>query len=362
MQDIGHDMDDLFQRAAESYPLNPGKSDWDSIEKKLNENIEAAPAIVPVKKKRDKRFIILFLLLAFLFSGWMIYSNINHKSLPDIANNKSSQQARLPDKNKDINQNPQPGTLDINNDAKNSTASSLISQRGKVVVTNSNVTKESKNDNLGELSGNNSGFQNERFGNNIFDPEINSLLNNSYLDEISADLFIPGLGANIISDLQQLKLNDSLTLHTKTNSSSEKKNGIYFGVVAGPDFSKVHSGSFGTSGFQAGLLLGFRFSHKLSFETGFTWNRKNYQSNGKDFSMNKVGATMPSGMVINDLQSQSTIIEIPTKIKYDFAVKNYHDFFVAVGVSSYIMTREMNMYHVTLNGSNDKMLGLYKKK
>ncbi len=28
-------MDDLFRRAAENYPLNTGKGDWDKIDKKL---------------------------------------------------------------------------------------------------------------------------------------------------------------------------------------------------------------------------------------------------------------------------------------------------------------------------------------
>ena len=35
MQDIDNDMDDLFQRAAENYPLRVDNGDWESIARKI---------------------------------------------------------------------------------------------------------------------------------------------------------------------------------------------------------------------------------------------------------------------------------------------------------------------------------------
>ena len=73
--------------------------------------------------------------------------------------------------------------------------------------------------------------------------------------------------------------------------------------------------------------------------------------------MDKVRSTMPSGMVINTLESNSSLIEIPLKAKYDFIHKKNTDVFVTGGVSSYIMTKEKNMYDVTLNGTPGKSSG-----
>ncbi|MEP7252883.1 MAG: outer membrane beta-barrel protein [Ginsengibacter sp.] len=361
MQDIEHDMDDLFQRAAENYPLNPGKSDWEGIAKKLNEGVEPAPAFVSVKKTRDKRIIVLFLVLTFLFSSWLIYNNVNLGNTPRFAKNESSNAAGITEEIKERKKTPQSNSTDRNKDAPNPNSSLFSVGTGNLSPVDINTIGRNESNKENEYNEDNNRFQNKRFVDNIFDPATKLFISNSYLNSINTDFYIPDLLVNNIDGGGKLQINDSLLLQTKANTHSVKKNGIYIGVVAGPDFSKVHSGSFGNTGFDAGLLLGFRFSHRLSFETGFIWNRKNYQSKGEDFSMSKVESTMPSGMVINDLQSQSSIIEIPIKIKYDFAVKNYHDFFITGGVSSYIMTNEMNIYHVTLNGSNDKMLGIYKK-
>lgn len=35
MQHIENDMDDLFRKVAESYPLNEGQSQWNEIEEKM---------------------------------------------------------------------------------------------------------------------------------------------------------------------------------------------------------------------------------------------------------------------------------------------------------------------------------------
>ena len=136
---------------------------------------------------------------------------------------------------------------------------------------------------------------------------------------------------------------------------------MYVGVITGLDFSKVGSGSFDNMGFDAGFLLGYRISQALSFETAFMWNKKIYYSDGKHFNLDKVGSTMPSGMIINSLNSHSSVIEIPIKARYDFIRKTSSDLFFAGGVSAYIMTKEKNMYHVTYNGTQEKVLGVYEK-
>lgn len=147
----------------------------------------------------------------------------------------------------------------------------------------------------------------------------------------------------------------------KPSQNVQNKKGIYVGVVAGPDFSKVHSGSFDRSGVNAGLVAGYRFSKKTLLESGISWDKKYYTSEGKNFSMDEVAFTMPSGMIINSLESSNSFIEIPLKLKFDFFTKRNFDLFVAGGVSAYIITREKNMYHITLNGDNKNLLCVYEE-
>ena len=47
----------------------------------------------------------------------------------------------------------------------------------------------------------------------------------------------------------------------KKPSARNNKRGLYFGFIAGPDLSKVHSGPF-NFGFDAGLLLGYKINSK----------------------------------------------------------------------------------------------------
>ncbi len=56
------DSEDIFRRAAENYPLKTDNPDWDAVRKKM----EAGGAMteeIPVSKKRNKRWLLLLLLL-----------------------------------------------------------------------------------------------------------------------------------------------------------------------------------------------------------------------------------------------------------------------------------------------------------
>ncbi len=132
-------------------------------------------------------------------------------------------------------------------------------------------------------------------------------------------------------------------------------------MITGLDFSKVASGAFGNTGYDAGFIVGYKFQLKFSIETGLLVNNKNYNSAGKDFNMDKIGPAMPSGMVIENINSHSSLLEIPVKVKYNFIHKAASNFFIAGGASAYIMTKEKNMYDATVNGTQEKIMGIYNR-
>ncbi len=78
MFDVNDDMDELFRRAADSYPLKTDTSDWQQVEQKLAATEPDKPAKAGVKNKS------WFLLLLLLPLAW-ICNNYSHKFDKELA-------------------------------------------------------------------------------------------------------------------------------------------------------------------------------------------------------------------------------------------------------------------------------------
>lgn len=374
MQHLENDMDDLFQRAAENYPLQEGKGDWGNIAKRISDNPHSPEVVAPLRNNRNKKFIALAFLLFTLVIGWLMFQNIKSEiHFASIGNElamekgnfsktsgKNSNGFLIPGKRETLNVDKEKSN---SNDYNKNIKKYSINSSPKITTGKSNFSFYSKKNITGsnEESINSIEVIENTPGSNIFSTEKNlSEKQEKAIAENSGNVSAGIAGQNITTNKE---IKDDIKQNKKKELGAilQKKKGVYIGVVAGPDFSKVQSGSFSNTGFDAGVLLGFRRNRKLSFESGLIWNKKNYYSEGKNFSMNKVRSTMPPGMIINNLKSQSSVIEIPLKVKYDFISKSNSDIFVAGGVSSYIITKEKNIYNVTLNGSQEKLSGVYKK-
>src|SRR5688572_27022264 len=60
MQEVNDNMDELFRRAAENYPLDTSSKDWNKVALALQNEQEVVP---PVKKEHRGKFLWLLLLL-----------------------------------------------------------------------------------------------------------------------------------------------------------------------------------------------------------------------------------------------------------------------------------------------------------
>ena len=74
MQHVNDDMDELFRRAAEGYPLNTDSADWNAVVKKL----ELERSLPAKKENRNKNYKHLLWLLLLLPLG--VYKNYISKS------------------------------------------------------------------------------------------------------------------------------------------------------------------------------------------------------------------------------------------------------------------------------------------
>ncbi len=374
MQNLENDMDDLFKRAAENYPLQPGNGDWESIAKRISEK-SSAEAIAP-KNKRSKKFIFGSILLLTLLGGWLTVYNFKTGTKGELSTKEVAvrHNEKLQDNNSGSrDEKKYPGVSTRGNENGNSNkkvvASKLKNPGGKKAeikiyffdegnIENPNV--EEPQDEIDVKAENNISRQ---IPNSKSDEILQNNTEKIYVkdDNASAD-FKLNLQQSIENSLEKLNTPvNGKNKNKETVFNPGKQKGIYLGLIAGLDFSKVQSTSFENSGFDVGLIFGFKLSSGLSVESGFTHNQKKYTSEGKSFSMNKVSSTMPSGMIIKDLASKSSIIEIPVKIKYNLVNRRESGFFVSGGVSAYIITKEKNNYNVTLNGTEEKVTGTYEK-
>ncbi len=144
-------------------------------------------------------------------------------------------------------------------------------------------------------------------------------------------------------------------------AQEEKPNGakVYVGIIAGPQFNQTKQQAFGNAGLSAGLVVGFRLNKRLSVETGFFISDKQFSSSGEYFDLSKISASMPSGMKLLQIQSTSTVLEIPLSFNYEVFKWEKGKLFTAVGVSSYIITKERNQYQASVNGLHETLTGNY---
>ncbi|MEO8110195.1 MAG: outer membrane beta-barrel protein [Ginsengibacter sp.] len=383
MQHLENDMDELFQRAAENYPLKKGEGDWESIAKRIADKSDPPAIIAPSKSIGRKKIIPLFLLLFIGSVSWFTFQYYQHRTdvVPGknvmAGNVKEGNKTSAPEKNKlGITGKNTAGVTDKKDKSNFYNSIGLAgnnitdpekgntSRAAGTGIRNVNPGKEKSL--TGETYNNESSIKPE----NKYSPAVNrneaNNDNNPAENKISKEKII-AKNTELEEELSAAEnAGDALVIHNekkndKALQNPQRKKGMYVGVVAGPDFSKVHSGSFDHSGVNAGIVAGYRFNKKISLESGIIWDKKYYTSEGKNFSMDKVGSTMPSGMVINNLESNNSFIEIPLKVKFDFFTKRNNNLFIAGGVSAYIITREQNMYHVTFNGDNKDVLSVYEK-
>ena len=352
MQHLDDDMGELFRKATEEYRLKLPEEDWDSVAKRLVNSSPLIPALEEKKRKGGNYGLWLLFFLVVMISGTAVYTFTNKQSKP-------VESGKNPFKTEELTQ----GANDIPD----------FSRRNEKIAKNGTLHKQKRVIQFSVTSGfpvTNKKGEHLIFG-EIKDNEVIS-------SKVEANELIiqnPDLETNRSIEIKMFKSSSNQDTNrreseilntTKQNSKRDgrfgKLKGLYVGIVAGPQFNQIKSQKFSGAGISAGLLAGFHFNNKLSVETGFIISEKKYFTAGEYFNMGKLAATMPAGMKVVSVQSKSSVLEIPIKIKVDFLKIKGSSLFGAAGVSSYILTHESNRYLALLNGSQESLTGNYSDK
>ena len=359
MQYLNDNMDELFRSAAEHYRLKLKEDDWDAIADK----IAATNVITPVidrKGRKKNNYKLVILALVFLITSGTILSLILSDSYKNPVHNITSSRG--------ITTNPFNNVIPSANQKTNNNVSvfSALTDVTKTIVATSKLSIKNKNNRITNskikisvgmvdvVDNSETAVIKMKQFTSIKIPE-NDKANLRYSNNSIAESTI-----KIAKTENKVEEKAANTIEKKRNQNSNKKDKpFYLGIFAGPQFNQVKNQGFSKAGFSAGLLAGVNITKKLAIETGVIISEKKYFSSGEYFSMKNIAASMPAGMEVISLNSKSTVVEIPVKIKYNFLKKNKRNFFGTAGLSTYILTKESNNYRAIINGSQQKLTGNY---
>jgi hypothetical protein len=345
------DMDEMMRKAAKNYEIDAGKvADWNAVHNAVHIAEDNKP---PETKKKKRIFPFWWLLLIPL--GWI--ANVQYNKFNALKNKTGTEavdsaQAKTGEVKKSSPANSLPGNIDNSTGVQDRDAATnsgnvyqfkLDHNRAKT----DNSQRTEPYDNLSHA--NTSSQAPAKVESNGPQTNASPAMNNAG----STDAIQPSgtAGQNNL-----LLNNDTAAVSnnaSKTTASSiirkHNTNDHYFyaGLIAGADFSFVKFQNMQPVGYNAGLLIGYKF-RKLSIESGLYIAKKNYYTDGEYFDKSSI--PFFNDAEILSVNGYCNMFEIPLNIKYDIIAKGRHTWFATAGLSSYLMHKEFYNYDYIKDG------------
>jgi hypothetical protein len=364
MQYVNDDMDELFKRAAENYPLDTNSADWNKVLAAL-QNQSQTQTISEKKGNKNGRFLWLLLLLPIGLICNQLYSpgSLKNEGISKTGvegNHSSNKITTLP---KDINSNKVEDAATDNNSVTNrivditensqkdpNTKGSTANLSNRSVQTQENPSLSKSNSSKTKTPGYYSGY-NDAFSSS--QKRNQSVSNTGFINEelFHDRIYIPGIAVNK-EPLDEFSTSVSKSMNplfqspeqeVKQNIQISRRKKFYTGVMGGIDATTVKFQKIENAGFSYGLLFGYQVNKKWSIETGAFLERKYYYSDGKYINTSKI--YLPPNTRIDDASGNCKMIEIPLAVKYNFSTHKNSNWFGTLGTSSYIMKKESYNYN-----------------
>lgn len=359
MQHVDNHMDDLFRKAAESYPLKTEANGWDRI---TGAALNGKGIIGSGKEKpiRKYRWLIVFLFLTPLITVSLIHYQ-NHAGNAHYENVRGSKSISIAAEELRA---AVVTTQSTSTNFYNTKSKDILVITGlKNVAHIKSVYKQLRKKEKYPLFIYSDSEEIKNAGSDF--PQVSLLKSNAKEFVVPVKSMLNdmlGLKSASISKIKMPVANGSTyekEMIARDKIKKDLQNGIYFGIMAGPQFSQVKAQGFSKTGFDAGVFAGYRFNNRIAVEGGALYASRYYFSEGKYFDMLKAAAFMPSNMQLVNLKSRTNILEIQAKMKFDIISGRKSNWFVSPGISSYILTKETNDYVAMVSGQQQKLHGVY---
>jgi hypothetical protein len=351
MYDVNDDMENLFRRAAEDYPLKTDGMDWEKVEKGLAAS-DADPVDIK-SKKNDRSWFLLLLLIPVMW----ICNNYSHKTNPDGTNTIAANYNKGNAGNTSgfINKKIIKAEATKNNIEKgysqpgNETASQKPTLKNFASVDKSGNAEKNID---GRLPDRKNFALNNQTGSSsqVLKSQPPTLNQSNQLENIVT----PATPMPDTPKAIAVKTEEAVTNKTNVGTAQENKNTaakknvsisrkkFYVGLVATLDVSTVKFQTTETIGKGLGGLLGYDVRPRLHIEAGASLQQKFYFSDAKYFNP-KTSYSSPTYKLIN-VDGHCNMWEIALNAKYDFKTSAKHNWFLIAGSSSYIMKSEKYDY------------------
>jgi hypothetical protein len=353
MQYLNDDMDELYRRAAEDYPLNTNSADWNAVLKKIY--VDGTGTIGNEKESRNYRWLLLLLLL--LPAAWIgkeyFYSSNKQVGNNSLTQNVSKNKLASPGLKLLVPETLEPATINTVPD---------------------NSREQMRSNTEADTHNRKQFFKPGHLTVTINAPEISEQSSSPREDQINeAEQKVTADNDIVKNDKTNITTTtDVTTTHVpadgnkennkpvskKNKGQKQKEHGVYAGIIISPEVSTVKFQPVKNIGFTAGVLIGYQFNKNISIESGAAWNKKYYNSNGEYFSTKKI--TLPTYAKIKKLDGTCKMIEVPVTVKYNFRSSAKTALSVSGGMSSYIMKKENYNYTVERNGQQYPRKAAYK--
>lgn len=359
MQSVNDDMDDLFRKAAESYPLKTNSDNWDSVLNKMDGEQKTTP--VAPKKNNYKKMLWLLMLIPFAWvcNNYLVGDNDFAEKGDETLKQSKTQIAKTPPAQLDESVADLEKSSPAKKQEKEQVSTDNLNGKERSAVTDSHVLSAQYN------------TPQEK---NIF--TLSNLIGESqspddFTDTQLQDLFLQTpdlLTVNSALSTDAISLanttiaivdSNAQKLLAKLKKQQAKPKSFFITLLAGPDISTIKFQKVTHTGFNLGMMAGYRFTDRFSLQTGLIYNKKTYYSEGQYFSTKYLNA--PPDYYIKTVDGSCKMYEVPLVASYSLSSKRNNLVFNA-GISSYLMNGENYNYYVVHNGYGYPKNESYKKR
>lgn len=365
MQHIDNHMDELFQKAAENYPLKTNPGNFDDLMPFIGgEAAVSSEKQVFSKGKRKTSLLLLgFMIMGltigttYLLTKYNSTKTINENALLKKNSDSQVQSGSVTEIKPDITASIATSeAIEAIQDNTYSSTSTIYQKNKPASYTKGKMftkilsPEAEADENVFDQPGNLTKKENSVTIVKVVNPqqENDDIVTTEAKKEITDT---PDKKEKLISNEPETAEKN------KPKDKPKNKPSLYYGIAAGAALNEVKGQPMTKAGLTAGVILGVQLNKKTAIETGVQVSQKKYYSDGKYFKP-KAGS-MPANMSVNSLRSTSTVIEIPVAVKYNFSKKK-NTLYAKAGVSSYIMTKEANKYQAVVSGQQQQINSTYK--
>jgi hypothetical protein len=321
MRLLDDDMDELFRNAASQYPLKTDGANWDALSSRLQTATPQGPAAA---RWRDNKWCWLGILILLTALFFIIYTPpLETGKLPLTGDKLPASKVKFQLTN---NNNSSTPVIDVVTDQ----------------TTHPGTTADQNNENIPTTTNNNyTTAQQDAVTTTTIIHTMPSSPDNSIIntDTTTTDTTTtpPAIAAATQDSILQ-QSDTTLPTLAKKKSPAKVQKGLYFGIIASPDFSTVKMQRVQKVGYSAGIILGYRISRSFAVETGLLYDRKNYYSKGSSFSKSKI-PYIQNWKILN-VDGYCNMWEIPVNVRYFIKNGQHTSWYANAGLSSYLMKKE----------------------